>query len=124
MRVQVYEHDVAALSGSGAVTDIQTCGGRVFALELFGSLTLFDCTWLPGRRHAALMPLVTYRDRAWLQAFVPLSPWAVVAAVHEDALAGLRLDEHFSSATPRQAGVCCCFAHMPRSVSQRMHHAC
>jgi hypothetical protein len=91
--VQVYEHDVTPLAGNGVVTNVQSVGSRVFALELFGSLTLLDVTWTPGRRHAALVPLATHRDQAWVQAFVPVDQWTVAAAVHAHALVMLRFDE-------------------------------
>ena len=86
------EHDAAPLAGNGVVTDIQTRSDRVFCLELFGSLTIHDVRWTAGRGTAALVPVATHREQAWLQAFCPLARDAVAVAVHAHVVQVLRLD--------------------------------
>jgi hypothetical protein len=91
--LQVYEHDSVTLPGNGVVTHIKSVDNRVFVLELFGSVTLLDAVWTPGCRHAALIPVATHRDQAWVQAFVPLDRCTIAAAVHAHVVCLLRLDE-------------------------------
>ena len=90
---QVHEHDHAPLAGNGVAIDLQVVDNRVFALELFGTLTLYDVVWMPGYRHAAMTPLATQRDSAWVRAFAPIDRWSVAAAVHAHSMAVLHLDE-------------------------------
>jgi hypothetical protein len=91
--MQVWEHDSAMLAGNNLVSSLQTVGSRVFAMEVFGTVTALDAVWTPGYRHAALVPLATYRGSGWIQAFTPLSKTKVVAAVHPTSLSILEVED-------------------------------
>lgn len=113
--VQVREHDSVALAGNGLVHDLRVHENRVFALELFGTLTLLDTVWTLGCRHAALVPVATFREQAWVQAAVPLGRCAAVAALHAHTLAVLHFDEYLNRCAPA--------AH-PEGAGLREAHAC
>ena len=101
-RAQVREHDTASLAGNGIVHDVRTHDNRVFALELFGTVTLLDTVWTCGCRHAALIPVATFREQAWVQACVPMGRCTVAAALHAHTLAVLHLDEYLNRCKPAE----------------------
>ena len=100
--LQVYEHDTATLPGNGVVTALRVVENRVFAAELFGSITLLDTVWTLGQRHAALVPVATHRDQAWVHAFEPLDRNTVAAALHAHTVCLLHFDEVRNRCSPAQ----------------------
>jgi hypothetical protein len=95
-----------SLAGNNLVSNLQAVGSRVFALEAFGTVTALDALWTPGYRHAALVPLATYRGNGWIQAFTPLNRVKVVAAMHPSSLCILEVeDRNWDSTTEGPKGV-------------------
>eukprot|EP00892_Ulva_mutabilis_P012481 jgi/Ulvmu1/9605/UM054_0035.1 len=95
-RVMVRHHDTVLAAGSGCVTSMRHVprSHRVCCLELFGSVSIFEARWEWGGSHAALLPVSVHRESAWTRACVPLGAGTVAAAMHDQYLAVLRLEEH------------------------------
>lgn len=90
-RVSARTHFTAATFGTGCVTALQVLGSRVYAADLFGSLSVYECVWLQGSANASLVPLAVDRTPVWSPAFCALSHDHIIAAGHPFSLLHLKM---------------------------------
>lgn len=90
-RVSARTHFTAATFGTGCVTALQVLGSRVYAADLFGSLSVYECVWPQGSANATLVPLAVDRTPVWSPAFCALSHDHIIAAGHPFSLLHLEV---------------------------------